>query len=149
MYGQQSIHTRATRHAVAVPRALTEGRSIVPVPSLTADNLARAFAEPDLPVLVHCMASWAAPCRAQAEEVAALATASSWRFGFYALDVHREEEVAACFKVRALPTLLLFRGGRLIERMVGLQSAARLRSALIAAECFPVAQGQKVACLHA
>lgn len=105
------------------------------IAAVTSENLRADVLAHGRPALVHCFAKWSAPCRAQEVELASLARASGWRFRLYALDVHLEEEVAAFFAVRAAPTLIVLRGQTIIDRFVGLQSAARLRSALIAAEC--------------
>lgn len=100
---------------------------------LTTEN-AHLLRTSGKPVLVHCMAAWAAPCRSQAEEIAALARTSAWRFDFLSLDVFKEEELAAAFAVRAVPTLLVMRNGKILDRFTCFQNAARLRSALVAAE---------------
>jgi len=102
--------------------------------AITADNYRRLVLQSDRPVLLHCIGEWAAPCRAQHGVIESLAAACDGRFTFAVLDVHMEEELAALLMVRALPTLLLFANGRLIERFVGLQNGPRLQSALIAAE---------------
>lgn len=102
--------------------------------SLTADNYGALVLESDRPVLVHCISEWAAPCRAQHGVIESLAAECEGRFAFAVLDVHMEEELAALLMVRALPTLLLFRHGRVIERFVGFQNGPRLKSALTAAQ---------------
>ncbi len=102
--------------------------------AVTADSFGPLVLESDRPILVHCISEWAAPCRAQHGVIESLAAESEGRFSFAVLDVHLEEELAAHLMVRALPTLLLFSNGRLIERFVGFQNGPRLKSALIAAE---------------
>lgn len=102
------------------------------IPAVTSETFEARVLREKRPVLVHVIADWAPPCRAQGGVIAALARESD-RFAFVTLDAIREEELAAVLQVRALPTLLLYRGGRLIERFVGFQSGLRLRSALTAA----------------
>lgn len=102
--------------------------------TVSADTYRNIVLESDRPVLLHCISGWAAPCRAQHGVIESLAAECDGRFTFAVLDVHMEEELAALLLVRALPTLLLFSNGRLIERFVGFQNGPRLKSALIAAE---------------
>lgn len=80
------------------------------------------------------MVSWAAPCRVLGLEIEALAGSSGGRFGMFTLDAHLEEEAAASPAAPALPTVLILHCDRVVERFTGFRDAARLRSALIAAE---------------
>jgi thioredoxin-like negative regulator of GroEL len=132
--GQDVSIVRTYDHALL---RLAYGAPRMPT-ALTADNFAARLSQSSQPALVHCMAQWAAPCRAQADEIATLARVSSWRFKFYTLDVHREEELAAAFAIRTVPTLLVVQNARILERFSSFQNAARLRSALIAAEVVSV-----------
>lgn len=120
----------ALQLAYAPPPPLLVEQSRQPV---TAENFRALVLESDRPVLLHCIADWAPPCRAQHGVIESLAAASEGRFAFATLDVHLEEELAALLMVRALPTLLIYAHGRLVDRFVGFQSAQRLNSALTAA----------------
>ena len=124
---------RLAEIARRAPPYFVRDARLLPV-AITADTLRDTLRARDTPALVHCMASWAAPCRAQSVEIEALARSSGWRFGMFTLDVHLEPEAAAYFAVRVLPTVLVLHRDRVIERFTGFQDAARLRSALIAAE---------------
>ena len=104
--------------------------------SLTADNFCQALLAETRPAVVMCGATSAAAYRAQYRDLAALAQTTSERFGFYTLDVLREEELAAWIKVRVLPTTLIFRGGRIVARFACYVACREIQSALTAA-AFP------------
>jgi thioredoxin-like negative regulator of GroEL len=108
--------------------------SVEAPPALSGDDFADVISATDRPFLVLFTASWAPPCRAQKIAFDTLAHDHSGRFAFASVEADREEELTALLGVRALPTTILFRGGRVIDRFRGFQSAARLQSALIAAE---------------
>ncbi len=102
--------------------------------TLSGEDFAEVVTATARPVLVQFIASWAPPCRAQTEEVRALAAETQPRFAFASVEADREEELAALMGVRALPTTLVMRNGRVIAHFRGFQSAGRLKSALIAAD---------------
>jgi thioredoxin 2 len=85
----------------------------------------------DRPLLVDCWAEWCGPCRLIAPVLEQLAAESNGRYVIAKLNVDENPRTAAEFRVQSIPTLLIFRGGALADRMVGVQSkqaiAARLR----------------------
>lgn len=84
-----------------------------------------------LPVLVDCWAEWCGPCRMIAPVLDQLAAESNGRYIIAKLNVDENPRTAAEFRVQSIPTLLIFKNGALVDRMVGVQSkqaiAARLR----------------------
>ena len=83
------------------------------------------------PVLVDCWAEWCGPCRMIAPVLDQLAAESGGRYVIAKLNVDENPRTAAEFRVQSIPTLLIFKNGALVDRMVGVQSkqaiAARLR----------------------
>ena len=83
------------------------------------------------PVLVDCWAEWCGPCRMIAPVLDQLAAESGGRYRIAKLNVDENPRTAAEFRVQSIPTLLIFKNGALVDRMVGVQSkqaiAARLR----------------------
>jgi thioredoxin 2 len=85
----------------------------------------------DRPVLVDFWASWCGPCRMIAPVLDQLATESGGRYIIAKLNVDENPQTAARFQVQSIPTLLIFKNGKLVDRMIGVQSkqaiAARLK----------------------
>jgi thioredoxin 1 len=82
------------------------------------------------PVLVDFAAAWCAPCRALAPVLEQLAVEYRGRVKVAQVDVDDNQVVAQTYGVRALPTLLLFKGGRVVEQLVGAVPRTRLEDAL-------------------
>ena len=80
------------------------------------------------PVLVDFSASWCPPCRAMAPAVEKLAEELSGRAVVATIDVDDSPEVAHRFGITSMPTLLVFKGGRVVEQTIGARSLGALRS---------------------
>ena len=101
------------------------------VREITDANFEAEVLQSPLPVLVDFTAAWCPPCRAIAPHVDAIAAAhaGSLRVGVCDTDAHAE--LAAKLDVRAMPTVIAFRDGRVIGQIVGAVPRAKL-DALVA-----------------
>jgi thioredoxin 1 len=79
------------------------------------------------PVLVDFSADWCPPCRMLEPVVAELANTLAGRLAVGRLDTDRDPEISARYGVLGMPTLILFSGGRPIDRLVGFSSAGHVR----------------------
>ena len=80
------------------------------------------------PVLIDFTAAWCAPCRAIAPHVAAIARAYEGRLAVATCDADSNAELAARLDVRAMPTLLLFKGGQVVGQIVGAVPKAKIEA---------------------
>ena len=83
-----------------------------------------------LPVLVDAWAPWCGPCRMVAPVIAELAAELAGKVLVTKLNVDENPQTAARFDVRSIPTMLVIRNGREIDRIVGAQPKAAIRQRL-------------------
>jgi thioredoxin 1 len=81
-------------------------------------------------VLVDFWAEWCPPCRKLAPVIDALADEYKGRVKVVKLNVDESPEVASRYAIFSIPTLLLFRGGQVVEQHVGFRPKAELKAVL-------------------
>jgi len=74
-----------------------------------------------VPVLVDFWAAWCGPCRRVAPEVDAVAEQLSGKAKVMKVDIDAEPDLAARYGIQSIPALFIFKGGRVVEQLVGLQ----------------------------
>ncbi len=93
---------------------------------LTDDNFEAEVNTSKTPVLVDFWAAWCAPCRAIAPHVEELAASYSGKLKVGKLNVDEQPGAASSLGIRALPTLLLFKDGQVVEQIVGAVSKSKI-----------------------
>jgi len=86
---------------------------------LTSENWKKEVMEADGPVLVDFWAAWCAPCRMIAPAVEQVAESFAGRAKVGKLNVDENPEIAGEFGIRSIPTLLVFKDGKVAEQRVG------------------------------
>ena len=84
-----------------------------------------------LPVLLDVWAPWCVPCRGMEPVIEELATSLSGRVRVAKLNLDRNPQSAARLRIQGVPTLILFKGGHEVGRMVGARGKSELMRALV------------------
>jgi thioredoxin 2 len=79
-----------------------------------------------LPVLLDLWAAWCGPCRVITPVIDELASEQAGRVRFAKLNIDENPATADRFKVRSIPTMLVFKDGREVDRIVGVQPKAEI-----------------------
>jgi thioredoxin 1 len=82
--------------------------------------------ESELPVFVDFFATWCGPCHAIAPTVDRLAAQYQGKVKFVKVDVDESPDTASEYGIQGVPTLMVFKGGQVVKRMVGAGSAAAI-----------------------
>jgi thioredoxin 1 len=84
----------------------------------------------DVPVLVDFWAVWCGPCKAIAPAVEELAKQYKGKVKVAKMDVDEHQQVPQQFGIRSIPTLLVFKGGRVVDTIVGAVPKSKLEDSL-------------------
>ena len=86
----------------------------------------------DKPVLVDMWAAWCAPCRAMEPAIEAVAKEFEGKVEVAKLNVDENPEIAQQLGVMSIPTMMMFKNGQPVNRLVGLSTKERLAGAVSA-----------------
>lgn len=84
----------------------------------------------DIPVLVDFTAVWCAPCKAIAPTVAQLADEYQGKIKVGKLDIDYNPKAPTSYHVRGVPTLMVFKGGKVADQVMGAVNKRRLQAML-------------------
>jgi thioredoxin 1 len=90
--------------------------------TFTGENWQKEVLGADRPVLVDFWAEWCKPCLAMVPDLEAVAEAYAGRLRVGKLNVEEHGTVAEQYGIQAMPTLLVFKGGKVAEQRVGKMS---------------------------
>ena len=100
------------------------------VPEITDDNFKGEVLESSEPVLVDFWAPWCGPCRQLTPIVEELAAENDGAVKVTKLNVDEASKIAQEYGITSIPTLLLFKGGEVQERMLGVKPKAQIQEML-------------------
>jgi len=103
------------------------------LPSSTDSTFPTDVLQSPLPVLVDFWGEWCGPCKAMLPTLEQLAADYAGRAKIVKVEMDKNQQTAMAWRVRAAPTLLLFKGGAVHATHVGMASKAQLSRMLDAA----------------
>ncbi len=86
---------------------------------ITDANFDHEILQANVPVLVDFWATWCGPCKMIAPFVEELANELEGKLKVAKMDVDNNQQTAMKFGIRSIPTLLVFKGGKVVEQIVG------------------------------
>lgn len=102
------------------------------ITNLTSDTFKSTVTASSTPVLVDFWAPWCGPCKAIAPILEELATEMDGQVKITKVNIDENDAIGAEYGIRAIPTMLLFKGGKVVETIVGMMPKAALKAKLAA-----------------
>ncbi len=87
----------------------------------------------DTPTVVDFFADWCGPCRMMAPVFEELSKEMAGKVNFVKVDTEADPEIAQDYEIRGIPTLIIFKKGEEITRLVGFRDKQRLKADIEAA----------------
>ena len=84
----------------------------------------------NLPLVVDFWATWCGPCRMVSPIISELAEVYDGKVVIGKCDVEENEDLAAEYGIRNIPTILFFKGGEVVNKLVGAQAKAKIDEAI-------------------
>ncbi len=97
---------------------------------LTAESFKSAVADSATPLLVDFWAPWCGPCKAIAPVLEELAVEFDGKLSIAKVNIDDHNDIAVQYNIRAIPTMLLFKNGKLVDQIVGMLPKAALKAKL-------------------
>ena len=92
----------------------------------TGENFEKEVLKSELPVLVDFWAEWCGPCRMVGPVVEELAEELQGKLKVVKVNVDQAQDVAGSYQIMSIPTMILFKGGEVVEQIVGAVSKDHL-----------------------
>ena len=98
--------------------------------TITSENLS-SLKKGDKPLVVDFWATWCGPCRMVSPIISELAEVYEGKVVIGKCDVEENEDLAAEYGIRNIPTILFFKGGEVVNKLVGAQPKAKIDEAIL------------------
>ncbi|MCI8516543.1 MAG: thioredoxin [Hungatella sp.] len=97
---------------------------------LTSSNFETEVYQAEVPVLVDFYADWCGPCKAMGPVVEALAQEYEGKAKVGKINTDDNQDIAMEYGVMSIPTFIVFKGGKAVKKMVGMQDKRTLVAAI-------------------
>ena len=94
--------------------------------TITSENF-ESLKNGEQPLVVEFWATWCGPCRMVGPVISELAQEYDGRIVVGKCDVEENEDIAMEYNIRNIPTILFFKGGQVVDKIVGAQAKARIQ----------------------
>lgn len=109
-------------------KAVPDGKPLIVTDATFQEQVIKA----GQPVLLDAWAPWCGPCRMVGPIMEQLAAESKGRYRIAKLNVDENPGIAAQFQIQSIPTMLIFKNGKLVDRLVGAQPKPAILARLMA-----------------
>lgn len=92
---------------------------MISLPVVADDSFDAEVISSELPVLVDFWAPWCAPCKALGPIIEELSSLYSGRLKVCQMNVQDNKKIPVQFRIRSIPTLILFKGGKVVDQIIG------------------------------
>jgi thioredoxin 2 len=129
---QNRVDTKRVGHGLqpVCGRCRAPLRASSDVVEVTESRFEEQVLSSSLPVLLDVWAPWCVPCRGMEPVIEELATSLAGRVRVAKLNVDRSPQAAARLRIQGVPTVIVFKGGHEVARMVGARGKGELMRAL-------------------
>lgn len=97
---------------------------------LTSSNFEQEVYHSDIPVLVDFYADWCGPCKMMAPVVEELAAEYKGKAKVGKLNTDETQDIAIEYGIMSIPTFIVFKGGKSVKKMIGMQDKHTLSEAI-------------------
>ena len=97
---------------------------------ITDSNFEAEVLKSNVPVLIDFWAAWCGPCRMMAPTIDQIAAEYAGKAKVGKLDVDSNVQTAGRYQIRGIPTLLVFKGGKVVDQKVGAVGKADVKKML-------------------
>ncbi len=94
--------------------------------TLTVDSFDEAISTSEQPIIVDFWAEWCGPCKMISPVLDEIATENEGKISIAKVNVDENPDLARRFEVMSIPTLIVFKGGEPVKRLVGAKNKAGL-----------------------